>query len=227
MTFENVYVGNFQNALRGMRNPMSGWLKSDTDGICVGKEDQKLADRLVKAGSPHRKFLRQIFVGVDILKAPAYWLHEFATYKVGTTLDCSSTMHKLTSRPLGDLDFESPETDVERCELSHTIRALNKCRQFYLLAKDSGGTEEAERYFRMMKRTLPHSYLYERLTWTANYEVLRNIWKWRHNHRLPVWRQFCEEFIESLPGAKDWIVSEDFQANGSPERETKKNKERK
>lgn len=221
MTFENVYVGNFQNALRGMRNPMSGWMKSDTDGVVVGKEDQKLADRLVKAGPPHRKFLRQIFVSVDILKAPAYWMHEFATYKVGTTLDCSSTMHKLTSRPLEDGDFEIPESDVERCELTHTIQALNRCRQFYLLAKENGGTEEAERYFRMMKRVLPHSYLYERLTWTANYEVLRNIWKWRHNHRLPVWRQFCEDFIERLPGAKPWITSEDLSTRGSSNEKTK------
>jgi len=218
MTFENIEVSHMRHALRGMRNPMSGWAKSDTrenpvpldDGttmphVVVGESDAKLAETLIRGGAPHRKFMRQISVIVDICKAPAYWMHEFATYKVGTTLDCSSTMHKITSRPLTVEDFETPETDLERAVLGDTIQALNICRDNYMLAKGDGDDKEAEFYFRSMKRMLPHSYLYERLTWTCSYENLIEIWYWRHAHRLPAWHTFCKDFIEKLPHS-EWIT---------------------
>lgn len=208
MRFENVYVGNIRNAMRGMRNPMSGWERSDTTELSVGPQDKILANKLVHGGPPHRKFLRQVFVSVDIVKAPAYWMHEFATYKVGTTLDCSSTMHKITSRPLAADDFEEPETGIERSILGDLIQAVNVCRDAYLDAKGGGDTGRAERFFRSMKRLLPHSYLYERMTWTANYEVLRNIWQWRHNHRLPAWHEFCRDFIEQLP-CSTWLTAKE------------------
>lgn len=215
MFFENVEVAGVANAIRGMRNPMMSHDKSDTglkqmdytmdDRVAVGPNDAELAMRLIRGGSPHRKFLRQVFVSVDICQAPAYWMHEFATYKLGTTLDSSSTMHKIMSRPITEHDFEAPETDLGRAVLRDTIEALNICRDNYLLSKGDGKKLVAEEEFRDMKRMLPHSYLYERLTWTANYEVLANIWKWRHTHRLPVWHVFCTQFIEKLPHA-EWIL---------------------
>lgn len=209
MEFKNIEVSHLQHALRGMRNAMSGWDKSDTITVTdehlrtidtmVGPSDRDLARRLIKAGAPHRKFMRQISVIVDICKMPAYFMHEFATYKVGTTADSSSTMHKITSRDLTPDDFEEPETGLERMQLMETINALNLARLGYLAAKTSGDTEEAERVFRSMKRMLPHSYLYERITWTCSYENLVEIWRWRRNHRLPAWHEFCEKFIAKLP----------------------------
>lgn len=205
MEFKNIEVSHIQHALRGMRNAMSGWDKSDT--VCgpvygtaqVGESDRELARRLIKAGAPHRKFMRQISVIVDICKMPAYLMHEFATYKVGTTADSSSTMHKITSRDLTRTDFEEPETETEIAQLNWTIAVLNKARRDYLAAKDECDVSEAERIFRSMKRMLPHSYLYERITWTCSYENLIEIWRWRRNHRLPAWHEFCEEFIAKLP----------------------------
>ena len=203
MEFINIEVSHLRHALRGMRNAMSGWDKSDTtesDGVVTaGPSDLDLSRRLIKAGAPHRKFMRQISVIVDILKMPAYFMHEFATYKVGTTADSSSTMHKITSRDLTQDDFETPETELERVHLGDTIEALNITRSAYLAARDAGMTEEAERIFRSMKRMLPHSYLYERITWTCSYENLIEIWHWRRNHRLPAWHEFCEKFIARLP----------------------------
>jgi hypothetical protein len=203
MEFKNIEVSHIQHALRGMRNAMSGWDKSDTrenDGlITVGESDRDLAHRLIKAGAPHRKFMRQISVIVDICKMPAYFMHEFATYKVGTTADSSSTLHKITSRDLTLDDFEEPETSLERVQLTRTLQALNEARREYLEAKANGSTDEAERIFRSMKRMLPHSYLYERITWTCSYENLIEIWRWRRNHRLPAWHEFCEKFVAKLP----------------------------
>ena len=204
MEFKNIEVSHMQHALRGMRNAMSGWNKSDTvdgDGSMplVGPSDMDLARRLIKAGAPHRKFMRQISVIVDICKMPAYLMHEFATYKVGTTADSSSTMRKITSRDLTPDDFEAPETALERSQLAVTIESLNFARTNYLKVKDEGDKELAERVFRSMKRMLPHSYLYERITWTCSYENLIEIWRWRRNHRLPAWHEFCEKFIAKLP----------------------------
>lgn len=209
MEFKNIEVSHIQHALRGMRNAMSGWDRSDTMDVIdevlhqhdtvVGISDRELARRLIKAGAPHRKFMRQISVAVDICKMPSYFMHEFATYKVGTTADSSSTMHKITSRYLTADDFEKPETDLEAHQLRLAIEALNVSRDNYLLAKGDGNTEEAERIFRSMKRMLPHSYLYERITWTCSYENLIEIWRWRRNHRLPAWHEFCEKFIAKLP----------------------------
>ena len=205
MEFINIEVSHLQHALRGMRNAMSGWNKSDTTlgpvyGTAqVGESDRDLARRLIKAGAPHRKFMRQISVIVDICKMPSYFMHEFATYKVGTTADSSSTMHKITSRDLTLDDFEAPETALERSQLLSTIVALNSAREDYLAAKGEGRAEEAECIFRSMKRMLPHSYLYERITWTCSYENLIEIWRWRRYHRLPAWHEFCEKFIAKLP----------------------------
>lgn len=203
MEFKNIEVSHLQHALRGMRNAMSGWDKSDTrecgGEIVIGESDRDLARRLIKAGQPHRKFMRQISVIVDICKMPSYMMHEFATYKVGTTADSSSTMHRIASRDLTFDDFEAPETITEREHLTATIISLNKSRAEYWAAKEEGDKESAEKIFRSIKRMLPHSYLYERITWTCSYENLIEIWRWRRNHRLPVWHEFCEKFIAKLP----------------------------
>ena len=233
MEFKNIEVSHIQHALRGMRNAMSGWDKSDTatefirrtgpDGmeltgpeLVVGPSDMDLARRLIKAGAPHRKFLRQISVIVDICKMPAYFMHEFATYKVGTTADSSSTMHKITSRDLTVDDFEVPETPLERMHLTRTLDILNDLRCEYTRARAKGSTEEAERIFRSMKRMLPHSYLYERITWTCSYENLVEIWRWRRTHRLPAWHEFCEKFIAKLPYSE--FITEFPYDGGSSER---------
>lgn len=209
MEFKNIEVSHMQHALRGMRNAMSGWDKSDTITVVddhlhtidtvVGPSDRDLARRLIKAGAPHRKYMRQISVIVDICKMPSYFMHEFATYKVGTTADSSSTVHKITSRDLTPDDFEAPETVLELDHLGDTIAVLNAAREIYQHSKASGDAEGAERIFRSMKRMLPHSYLYERITWTCSYENLIEIWHWRRNHRLPAWHEFCEKFIAKLP----------------------------
>lgn len=219
MEFINIEVSHLQHALRGMRNAMSGWDKSDTTcgpeygTAMVGEADRDLARRLIKAGAPHRKFMRQISVIVDICKMPAYLMHEFATYKVGTTADSSSTMHKITSRDLIPDDFEEPETGLERVQLTRTLQALNEARREYLEAKASGSADGAERIFRSMKRMLPHSYLYERITWTCSYENLIEIWRWRRNHRLPAWHEFCEEFIAKLPYS-EFITEYPYEKEG-------------
>lgn len=208
MKFENVGVYGVPYAIRGMRNPMLSHGRSDSkvqDGeFVLGSNDAELASSLIKAGPEHRKFLRQIFVHVDIVKFPAYWLQELQTYKTGTTLDCSSTMHKITSRPLTQDDFASPETLVEETTLQSVIAALNDIRDRYVTERDQG---KREHLFRSLKHLLPSSYLYERATWTANYEVLANVRRQRKDHRLPEWRQFCEEFVEGLPFAKEFIVA--------------------
>lgn len=208
MKFENVEVYGIPYAIRGMRNPMLSHGRSDSktqDGeFILGSNDAELAASLIKAGTEHRKFLRQIFVHVDLVKFPAYWLQELQTYKIGTTLDCSSTMHKITSRPLTQDDFASPETAAEGAMLPSVITALNDIRDSYVAERDHG---KRECLFRSIKHLLPSSYLYERATWTANYEVLANLHRQRKDHRLPEWRQFCEEFIEGLPFAKEFIVT--------------------
>lgn len=217
MEFINIEVSHLQHALRGMRNAMSGWDKTDTcvvDGmVVVGESDRDLARRLIKSGAPHRKYMRQISVIVDICKMPSYFMHEFATYKVGTTADSSSTLHKITSRDLTTDDFEVPETALERSQLMSTVAALKLARTSYLKAKNAGDTDLAERIFRSMKRMLPHSYLYERITWTCSYENLIEIWHWRRNHRLPAWHEFCEKFIAKLPYS-EFITEYPYEKEG-------------
>lgn len=201
LKFENIGVYNFDRAIHGMRNPLNSHGKADSrieDGrFVMGPNDYRLAKTLTIAGAPHRKFLRQIPVSVDIT-GPMYWMIELDTYKIGTTMDCSSTMHKITSRPLTTEDFEPCETEEEELDLNETVKCLNGYRELYLGMRDLGSIVGAEKHFRAMKRNLPASYLYH-FTWTANYEVLSNIYYWRHNHRLPAWHEFCDNFIMSLP----------------------------
>ena len=181
----------------------------------IGPRDMRLATQLIKAGPEHRKFLRQIFVTIDIT-APLYWWKEFDTYKVATVANSTSTMHKLASKPITLDCFEID--DYEFNLIYHTddsgdsnpvdwsvkdyiedhIYFLEKLRQKYLETND-------KRYWKELVRWLPEGWLQTR-TWTGNYETLRSMYHQRKNHKLTEWHQFCD-FIETLPYAKEFIVN--------------------
>lgn len=192
----NINVYNFENALRGMRNALQSWHKSDSyydwpgygsvDRYITGKNDMELALRLVKSGSSHRKFLRQIFVSMDIT-APDYFFKEYDTYKIGTTANSTSTMHRLTSRLLTQEDFSVDEWDEFNDKL---LIYLNVLIEDFQRTKD-------KKIWRKIIQTLPMSFNYLR-TCSMNYEVLRNMYFQRRSHRLSEWREFFK-IIETLP----------------------------
>lgn len=214
---ENVFVSDFEGAFRGMRNPLASWKKTDSNfdytNIQLGPNDLKLAQKLIKAGPDHGKFLRQIFVSMDII-APLYWWKEMDTYKVGTVANSTSTMHKLANTPITkDLfsfdeeleflvvdkrrDLNGLQTIVYDDVIDELIYTLEKIRCEYLKTKD-------KRYWRALVQLLPNAWNQTR-TWTANYQVLRNIYFARKNHKLSEWHAFCEE-IEKLPYGKELIT---------------------
>lgn len=271
--FDNQCVSNFENAIRGMRNPLESWNQSDSryglgdcdDEYCAsrlfdstdawmeylgygfledieseadrkqwlkaekeigewlwdnslldkdgpyehrfyfGPKDLKLAQSLVRAGTDEAKFMRQIFISVDIT-APLYWWKEMDTYKVGTVANSTSTMHKLSSRPIEINDFSfDKDWDLDfNLAKEYVINACETLRQKYVQTKD-------KRYWRALIQLLPESYNQTR-TWTANYAVLRNIYFARRNHKLTEWRDFCK-WIESLPWAKELICLEEKKEN--------------
>ena len=198
-------VMNLENAMRGARNPLNSWAKSDSaydeDGnYILGENDLGLGMRLCRSGSDHRKFIRQIFVSVDIL-APLYWWKEFDTYKVGTVANSTSTMHKIQAKSFSRDDFSHDhmsETAL-RC-LDSVIACLEEQRLHFLETKDKS-------YWYDMIQLLPSSYNQMR-TVTLNYEVLTNIYYARRYHKLDEWHTLCE-WIESLPYAKEFILSHD------------------
>ena len=202
---ERVSVMNLENALRGMRNPMNSWDKSDSyydeDGTYViGEADLSLAERLAHSGTDHRKYLRQIFVSVDIT-APLYWWKEFDTYKVATVANSTSTMHKIHAKPFSRADFSTDHMDEETlAQFDHVIAYLELLRGKYMENKD-------KRYWYDMIQFLPSSYDQMR-TVTLNYETLTNIYYARRNHKLDEWHTLCD-WIESLPYAKEFILSLD------------------
>ena len=201
MKFKNTQVYNIDGALRAMRNPLESWDKSDSCWISVnqneeyviGENDMKLAQKLIRAGSEHRKFMRQIFVSVDIT-APAYFFAELDTYKVGTTRNSTSFMHKGVSKSFTLDDFE---LDCPDCTIKFVIDELNKLRDLYLESKDYS-------YFRRIRQLLPQSYLYTS-TVTMNYENLFNICNQRENHRLVEWSRDFIDWAKTLPYTKDLI----------------------
>ena len=196
-------ISGFRAAIRGMRNAMASWDKSDSRFVSdslfeIGENDLDLACRLIKGGTEHRKFLRMINVSFDIT-APVYWMAEFDTYKVGTTRNSTSFMHKGTSKPfeLSDFEIDEESTGVEvGLYWNNLIDTLNKLRDEYLETKDY-------EYFRTIRQILPMSYKYTS-TISLNYEVLLTIYKQRHNHRLSEWHTFCD-WIETLPYMKNFI----------------------
>ena len=281
MKFEHTEVFNFEGALRGMRNPLNSWAKSDSifsiecehegmyhsdevadawadyhlkdttfatedqhdkewervrdeaqawlwdNGMTlmnadhhyaanyIGPNDMDLCRRLIKAGPEHRKFLRQIFVSVDIT-APLYWWKEFDTYKIGTTANSTSTMHKLASTPItlecfetddycGDLTYHELLLDQNELPLEYKISdivediivTLEKLRQKYNETKD-------KRYWKELIRLLPNGWLQTR-TVTMNYENLRSMAHQRSGHKLSEWHSFLD-WVRELPYAKEFII---------------------
>lgn len=219
MKFENTEVWGFEHSLRGMRNPLNSHIKSDSyydnDNYVIGENDFGLAQRLIKAGNEHRKFMRQIFVSVDIT-APLYWWKEFDTYKVGTVANSTSTMHKLATTPItldcfeiDDYDrnlslADNPKDDNELNHISafeeDVIMVLENLRQKYLETKD-------KRYWKELIRFLPESWLQKR-TITMNYENIRNMYFQRRNHKLTEWSESFIKWVELLPYAEKLIMYE-------------------
>lgn len=214
MKFENTEVFNFEGAFRGMRNPMSSWDKSDSGeeyeehfgySLCkykIGKNDLELAQRLIKAGSEHRKFLRQIFVSVDIT-APLFFFKEMDTYKVGTVSNSTSTMHKLASTPITMDCFEMDdyETELRKVNLpliwQSLLFNLETLRKLYNETKD-------KRYWKELIRLLPESWLQKR-TVTMNYENILNMVRHRTNHKLTEWSESFINWAKTLPYAEEFI----------------------
>lgn len=232
---DNIEVAGFDTAIRGMRNAMNSHHLSDSreyiymnayqsspfnfedsskalkyvggHAICfeLGPNDKKLASGLVLAGTDEAKFTRQIYVGMDIT-GPLYFLKEFDTYKISTTSNSESTMHKLHSKPITkDMfsfedvleDLTCPDCDFELHLCDAQVNLLENYRSAFLKTKD-------KRYWRALIQLLPSAWNQKR-TWTANYQVLRNIYFARRNHKLQEWRDFCS-MIEKLPYASDLIT---------------------
>lgn len=256
MKFENTEVYGFEGAIRGMRNPMNSWEKSDSKfnryfdvnsgamdvkyllndepnayihhknengyyADIIGKADLGLAQRLIRGGTEHRKFLRQIFVSVDIT-APLYWWKEADTYRVGVTANSTSTMHKLATTPItidcfetddydGTLSLaDNPEEDYDGLDeisvfTEDLIMVLENIRKKYLETKDIC-------YWKELIRWLPESWLQTR-TVTMNYENLRNMYFQRRGHKLTEWRKSFIEWVESLPYAEELICYDPKKEN--------------
>lgn len=202
---ERTSVMNLENAMRGARNPMNSWDRMDSfydeDGNYVlGPNDLGLAKRLRRAGSDHRKYIRQVFVSADIT-APMYWWKEYDTYKVATVANSTSTMHKIHSKPFELDDFSHDHLTTESEAYMQTIvDQLEKIRLKYVETKDKA-------YWYDMIQLLPSSYNQMR-TCTLNYETLINIYFARKNHKLDEWHTFCD-WIKGLPYAKELILAEE------------------
>ena len=215
---ENVDVYGWEAAIRGMRNPMNSWSKSDSsyfysessyphsgEFVHIGKNDLALMKSLIKAGSDHRKFLRFINVTCDIV-APLYWWKEFDTYKVGTVRNSCSTMHTTAKKEFAVDDFSYEHlfqydinvtpTDKYLYCLEYTVEVLNEARKKYLETKGKG-------YWWQMIQLLPSSYN-QRATVQLNYEVLMKMYHERKNHKLDEWNDFCE-WVKTLPYMREML----------------------
>lgn len=220
---ENTEVSGWGAAVRGMRNPMNSWDKSDSFFGCtngdygktlscdcneqcrcdcsfiIGPNDLKLMRNLVDAGTDHSKFMRMINVTVDVT-APLYWWKEVDTYKVGTVRNSCSTMHKVTEKEfdLSDFSHEHMLDDTYYVMQEQVIELLNTARELYLKTKD-------KRYWWQIIQLLPSSYN-QKATLQLNYAVLRNIFHSRKNHKLDEWIEFCV-WVGDLPFARELIVN--------------------
>ena len=199
---ERTSVMNIENAVRGARNPMNSWHRMDSHydengNYILGPNDLDLAVRLRKAGSDHHKFLRQIFVSVDIT-APLYWWKEYDTYKVSTVANSTSTMHKIHSKPFSMNDFSTDHLTADSLAFMETVvERLEQVRLKYM------ETKSKEDWYDLIQ-LLPSSYNQMR-TCSFNYETLVNIYYARKNHKLAEWHEFCD-WIETLPYGKELII---------------------
>ena len=200
---ERISVMNMENAIRGARNPLNSWDRSDSyyneaGEYILGENDLSLATRLCRSGSDHRKFIRQIIVCMDIT-APMYWWKEFDTYKVGTVANSTSTMHKIQAKQFAREDFSCDRlTDAGLAALDDLIAYLEDCRVKFNETKDRA-------YWHDMIQLLPSSYNQMR-TVTMNYENLSNMYYARRSHKLAEWHTFCD-MILTLPYANEMIAS--------------------
>lgn len=209
---KNVEVFGWEAAIRGMRNPMNSWAKSDSKVLTceceqwphnikksfdeVGPNDLDLMKRLRNAGTDHRKFMRMITVYVDIL-APLYWWKEFDTYKVGTVANSCSTMHKITEKEFVLDDFSHEHLgDKEKQILLTIVEAMNESRDAFVTWNEDYKHDKKDYWWQMIQ-LLPSSYN-QRRTVMLNYEVLANMYKSRKDHKLDEWRDFCK-WIKTLP----------------------------
>ena len=199
---DRVYVMNMENAIRGARNPMNSWAKMDSyydegGNFVLGANDLSLATRLAKAGSDHRKFLRQIMVSMDIT-APLYWWKEFDTYKVGTVANSTSTMHKIQAKEFTRDDFSMERMTGDALNMMDAVIAcLEAERKVFNETKDKAAWHN-------MIQLLPSSFNQMR-TVTMNYEVLINIYYARRHHKLAEWHVLCDA-IKALPYASELIL---------------------
>lgn len=201
LKLERTQVMNFENAMRGARNPLNSWNRMDSTydengNFVFGENDLGLAKRLVQAGTDHRKFIRQIFVSVDIT-APLYWWKEYDTYKVGTVANSTSTMHKIASKPFERADFSCDRMDEETLtQMDLVIAYLESLRLRYLENKD-------KQLWYDIIQFLPSSYNQMR-TCTFNYENVLSMYFARRYHKLDEWHVFCA-WVEELPYMKDFL----------------------
>ena len=199
---ERTAVMNLENAMRGARNPMNSWARSDSyyneeQEYILGPNDLDLARRLCLAGSDHRKFIRQILVSVDIT-APLYWWKDYDTYKVATVANSTSTMHKIHSKPFELADFSVDKlTEESSARMKEFVAYLETVRLRYVETKDKALWYD-------LIQLLPSSYNQLR-TCTLNYETLTNIYYARKNHKLDEWHVVCD-WIRGLPYAKEMIL---------------------
>lgn len=199
---EKTSVMNFENAIRGARNPLNSWDKMDSfydenGNFVLGENDLSLARRLCTAGSDHRKFIRQIFVSVDIT-APMYWWKEYDTYKVATVANSTSTMHKITSKKFELSDFSCDKMDDDSLDFMQTVvDKLEELRLKYLETKD-------KQVWYDIIQLLPSSYNQMR-TCTMNYENLISMYYARKTHKLDEWHVFCD-WVKTLPYADVMIL---------------------
>lgn len=206
LTLQNTSVMNLENAIRGARNPMNSWDRMDSayneaGAYILGPNDLGLAVRLARAGSDHRKFLRQIFVSVDIT-APLYWWKEFDTYKVGTVANSTSTMHRIHTKPFSREDFSCDRMDEGGLAMLDAVIAYMESERLKFLAD-----KENRQPWHNIIQILPTSYNQMR-TVTMNYENLTNIYYARRNHKLAEWHTLCD-WILTLPYACELITTRD------------------
>ena len=204
--FDNTAVMNFENAMRGARNPLNSWARSDSSydengNFVFGPNDLDLAKRLCQAGNDHRKFIRQIFISVDIT-APIYWWKEYDTYKVGTVANSTSTMHKIHSKSFELADFSTDHmTDEALDTMKVMVESLEEIRLKYMETKDKA-------LWYSLIQLLPESY-HQMRTCTMSYENAIAMYNARHNHKLEEWHTFCDwvcelpYFMELFPFIKD------------------------
>lgn len=208
ITIDSVETYGWEAAIRGMRNPMNSWDRSDsavlTQRPFIGHNDMELMRRLIKAGTEHRKFLRMIHAQMDIT-APIYWWKEFDTYKVGTVSNSCSTMHKLTAKEFETEDFSMDQMNVDgQRTMNSVINTLNKLRADYFTATD---TQAKKEIWYTMIQLLPSSYDQKR-TVDFNYETALSMITQRQGHKLEEWRIFIKTLVTRLTYFEEFVEAE-------------------